>query len=444
MLTKLTGIAEVARLRPNEKFTSLAHLINADMLRMCHNEMDGKKATGVDAVTKEGYNQNLDKNLIDLVFRMKRQAYRPQPVRRTYIQKQGSSQLRPLGIPAYEDKLVQSALSKILVSIYEQEFLDSSFGFRPNRGCHDALKVLGNIIDHRPTNYVVDVDIRAFFDHVDHEWMIKFIEHRIQDPNIIRLIKRFLKAGLMDAGERHETTEGVSQGGQASPVLANIYLHYVMDLWFEKRIRKQCKGSAYMVRYADDAVFCFQFEAEAREFYTALADRLTQFGLEISKEKSKIIAFGQYATKKAKDKDGKSGKPETFDFLGFTHYCSTRQDGSFRVKRKTSNKKYRASLLRVKLWIKENRHFPKKILMDALRRKLLGNYRYYGITDNTRALRSFRQEVRRHLFKFLNRRSQRRSYTWDGFELFLKKYPLPKPKIYVNIFELRTHLSYIM
>jgi len=444
VLTKLTGIAEVARLRPNEKFTSLAHLINADMLRMCHNEMDGKKATGVDAVTKEGYNQNLDKNLIDLVFRMKRQAYRPQPVRRTYIQKQGSSQLRPLGIPAYEDKLVQSALSKILVSIYEQEFLDSSFGFRPNRGCHDALKVLGNIIDHRPTNYVVDVDIRAFFDHVDHEWMIKFIEHRIQDPNIIRLIKRFLKAGLMDAGERHETTEGVSQGGQASPVLANIYLHYVMDLWFEKRIRKQCKGSAYMVRYADDAVFCFQFEAEAREFYTALADRLTQFGLEISKEKSKIIAFGQYATKKAKDKDGKSGKPETFDFLGFTHYCSTRQDGSFRVKRKTSNKKYRASLLRVKLWIKENRHFPKKILMDALRRKLLGNYRYYGITDNTRALRSFRQEVRRHLFKFLNRRSQRRSYTWDGFELFLKKYPLPKPKIYVNIFELRTHLSYIM
>ena len=198
----------------------------------------------------------------------------------------------------------------------------------------------------------------------------------------------------MDAGERHETTEGVSQGGQASPVLANIYLHYVIDLWFEKRIRKQCKGSAYMVRYADDAVFCFQFEAEAREFYVALADRLTQFGLEISKEKSKIIAFGQYATKRAKDKDGKSGKPETFDFLGFTHYCSTRQDGSFHVKRKTSNKKYRASLLRVKLWIKENRHLPKKILMDALRRKLLGNYRYYGITDNTRALSSFRQEVK--------------------------------------------------
>ena len=444
MLTKLTGIAEVARLRPKEKFTSLAHLINADMLRMCHSEMDGKKATGVDAVTKESYNQNLDKNLVDLISRMKRQAYRPQPVRRTYIPKPGSSQLRPLGIPSYEDKLVQSALSKILVSIYEQEFLDSSFGFRPNRGCHDALKVLGNILNHRPINYVVDVDIAGFFDHVDHEWMIKFIEHRIQDPNIIRLIKRFLKAGFMEAGVRHKATEGTSQGGQASPVLANIYLHYVMDLWFEKRIRKQCKGAAYMVRYADDAVFCFQYEAEAREFYEALADRVSQFGLEISKEKSKIIAFGQYATKMAKDKDGNREKPETFDFLGFTHYCSTRQDGSYRVKRKTSNKKYRASLLRVKLWIKENRHYSKRLLMDALKRKLLGYYRYYGITDNTEALRSFRQEVRRYRFKYLNRRSQRRSYTWDGFELFLKKYPLPKPKIYVNIFELRTHLSYIL
>ena len=446
MLTKLAGIAEVAKRRPNEKFTALAHLINVDMLRLCHIEMDGKKATGTDEITKEAYNENLEENLADLVQRMKRQAYHPQPVRRVYIPKPGSDKKRPLGIPSYEDKLVQATLAKILSAIYEPEFLSNSFGFRPNRGCHDAIRELNDVLFFKPINYVADIDIRGFFEHVDHEWMVKFLEHRIQDPNIIRLIKRFLKAGVMENGVRYETLEGTPQGGLFSPILSNIYLHYVIDLWFEKRIRRQSRGEAYMVRYADDNVFCFQNEDEAKAFYKDLIDRLKEFGLEIAEEKSKIITFGRYAGKKDKADDGKGGrgKPETFDFLGFTHYCSTGKNGRFRVKRKTSSKKYRASLLRVKLWIQKNRHRPKDELIETLRRKLRGYYQYYGITDNREMLSNFFDKVKQHLFKNLNRRSQRRSYTWDKFVLFMKKYPLPRPKIYVNLFEKRPGFGSIL
>jgi group II intron reverse transcriptase/maturase len=399
VLTKLAGIAKVARERPQEKFTSLAHLINEEMLTICHAEMDGKKAAGVDAVTKQMYGENLERNLRDLVQRMKRHAYRPQPARRTYIPKPGTSKQRPLGIPAYEDKLVQAALAKILTAIYEQEFLESSFGFRPNRSCHDAIKVLNVILIKRPINYIVDVDIKGFFDHVNHEWMVKFIEHRIKDPNIIRLIKRFLKAGIMEEGIKYETTEGTPQGGLASPVLANIYLHYVIDLWFEKCVRTRCRGAAFMVRYADDNAFCFENEEEADAFYRALPLRLNKFGLEISTEKSKIIAFGRNASKSDDGSNNTTGdgKPETFDFLGFKHYCSKSRNGKFRVKRKTSGKKFRASLLRFKSWIQENRHMLTEELMKKLRRKLQGYYQYYGITDNIAMLRRFLDEVKRHL-----------------------------------------------
>lgn len=298
----------------------------------------------------------------------------------------------------------------------------------------------------RPINYIVDIDIKGFFNHVDHEWMIKFIEHRITDPNIIRLIKRFLKAGIMEEGVKYDTTEGTQQGGSASPVLSNIYLHYVIDLWFEKIVRKRCRGVAYMVRYADDNIFCFKYEEEAKAFYRALPERLGKFGLELSAEKSKIIAFGRNAGKKDGDDSGTSGsgKPETFDFLGFKHYCSKSRKGKFRVKRKTSNKKYRASLHRFKLWLYKNMHTPTEVLMKKLVRKLQGHFQYYGITDNTDMLRKFIDEIKRYLFKSMNRRSQKRSYNWDNYPLLLEKYPLPRPKIHVNIYELKDDIGYIM
>ena len=437
MSTKLEEIAKVAKERPTEKFTSLAHLINEEMIINCHEEMEKGKAVGIDQVTREEYTNNLKENAKDLVTRMKRHAYRPQPVRRVYIPKAGSNERRPLGIPAYEDKLVQTALAKILTAIYEQEFLDSSFGFRPKRSCHDALKALNEILHRRPINYVVDVDIKGFFDNVDHKWMVEFIKHRIKDPNILRLIGRFLKAGVVEAGIKYDTPEGTPQGGPVSPILANIYLHYVIDLWFEKKIRKQYQGAAFMVRYADDNVFCFEYKEEAEEFYKALKERLGQFNLEIAEEKSKIIAFGRNANNNDK------GKPEVFDFLGFTHYCSKSRNGRFRVKRKTSRKKYKASLLKAKEWIRYNRHLPKGILIKKLNRKLQGYYNYYGITDNMPMLAKYVDEVKRILFKYLNRRSQRRSYEWNKFQLFMKKYPLAIPRLKVSIFELKTEIGYI-
>ena len=442
MEMKLIRIAKVAKAQPKERFTSLAHLINENALKQCHLEMSKRKASGIDNVTKEEYELDLDANVRDLVNRMKRQAYKPQPVRRVYIPKTGSNKKRPLGIPTYEDKLVQANLKKILNAIYEQDFLECSFGFRPNRGCHDALKVLNNIVNNPRINYVVDTDIRGFFDNVDHEWMMKFLEHRIADPNILRLITRFLKAGIIEAGIKYDTPGGTPQGGVVSPILANVYLHYVLDLWFEKRIRKMSKGLAYMVRYADDSVFCFEFEEDARAFYTQMIKRLNKFNLEIAEEKTKIINLN-------KREDGNSGKgpnkdTHTFDFLGFTHYPCLSEKGKVQIRRKTSKKKYRASLFRVKEWIKRNRHMPSRDFMAKLNVKLLGYCRYYGVTGNRETVSNFIDEVKRLVYKWLNRRSQRKSFNWEKFNLFLKKFPIPRAKIYVNIFELKAGISYIL
>jgi len=442
METKLARIAAVAKAKPKERFTSLIHLINKEMLIQCHEEMDGKKASGVDDVTKAEYGLKLEENVEDLVARMKRQAYKPQPARREYIPKPGTEKKRPLGIPAYEDKLVQSALAKILNTIYEQDFMECSFGFRPNRGCHDALKLLDKIVNKAQIKYVVDTDIRSFFDNVDHDWMMKFIEHRIEDFNLRRLITRMLKAGIVEAGIKYDTPSGTPQGGVCSPILGNIYLHYVMDLWFEKVVRKHCKGQAYMVRYADDSVFCFQYEEDAQRFYRGLITRLGKFNLEIAEEKTKIIKLNKDNRENDKDDEGK--REESFDFLGFTHYVGKDKNGSKRVKRKTSKKKYKASLLRCKEWMMRNRILPTKQFMKTIKAKIQGHCNYYGITDNRRAVGNFIDEVRSLLFKWLNRRSQKNSFNWSKFVLFLKKYPLPRAKVYVNIFDLGTGKSYLM
>lgn len=388
METKLKRIAEIAKAKPKERFTSLIHLINEKMIIKCHREASKNKATGIDNITKEEYEANLEQSVKELISRMKRQAYKPQSVKRVYIPKVGTSKERPLGIPAYEDKLVQIAIRKILNAIYEQDFLECSFGFRPNRGCHDALKILNNILNMKEINYVVDVDIKGFFDNVDHEWMKKFIEHRVSDPNFIRLITRFLKAGIMEAGISYETYEGTPQGGPSSPILGNIYLHYVIDIWFEKHIRKICRGKAYMIRYADDNVFCFQHEIEAKKFYATLKERLRKFNLEIAENKSKIISLGK--DDNDNDKNGNGGnKSNSFDFLGFTHYGHTDENGRLKVKRKTSKKKYRKSLMKCKTWIKDNKHMPTREFMKKLRIKLNGHIRYYGVTGNRNAVGNF-------------------------------------------------------
>ena len=442
METKLLRIAELAKSDPKMKFTSLAHLLNVQSLIQCHHELPNNKATGVNGTTKEQYAESLEENIMDLTSRLRSKSYRPIPVRRMYIPKLNSNKRRPLGIPEHEDKIVQKGIAKVLNAIYENDFLDCSFGFRPNRNCHDALKILNFYIEKRLVSYVVDVDIKGFFDNVDHKWMMEFLKHRITDPSLLRIISRFLKGGYMEEGRRYKADKGTPQGGVISPILANVYLHYVLDLWFEKVVRKQCEGQAYMVRYADDFVCCFQHKREAIQFYESLKLRLKKFNLEIAEDKTKVIPFGRFAENNAK-RTG-NGKPATFDFLGFTHYCGKSKQGKFRVKRKSSRKKVQGKLKESKEWLKSNRNKNIHLIMERFRRSLVGYYNYYCITDNSRTVNDFKEKIEILLFKWLNRRSQRKSFTWDKFRLFLQMFPLPKPRIRVNIYELRKEISYIL
>jgi RNA-directed DNA polymerase len=442
METKLLRIAELAKSQPKMKFTSLAHLLNEQSLTQCHHGLPNRKATGVNGTTKEQYSENLEENITDFVSRLKSKSYRPVPVRRMYIPKLNSDKKRPLGIPEHEDKIVQKGITKILNTIYENDFLDCSFGFRPNRNCHDALKILNLYIEKRAVSYVVDVDIKGFFDNVEHRWMMEFLKLRIADPNLLRIISRFLKGGYMEEGKKYKTDNGTTQGGVISPILANVYLHYVLDLWFEKVVRKQCKGQAYIVRYADDFVCCFQHKSEAQQFFHSLKLRLKKFNLEIAEDKTKIISFGRFAEHNAKR--DRNSKPDTFDFLGFTHYRGKSKEGKFRVKRKSSRKKVQGKLKETKEWLKINRNKDIHVIMDRFKRSLTGYYNYYCVTDNIQTVNNFKERLENLLFKWLNRRSQRKSFTWDKFNLFLRKYPLPSPRIKVNIYELREEISYIL
>ncbi|MCX7748493.1 MAG: group II intron reverse transcriptase/maturase [Clostridia bacterium] len=432
METKLSRIAEVAKQKPKESFTSLFHLLNYEMLYQCHRELESGKASGIDGVTKNQYTQNLSENLTNLVNRLKTMNYKPQPALRIYIPKGNGKEMRPLGIATYEDKIVQMGLTKVIETIYEQDYLSFSYGFRPKRNCHDALKMLNKTIMEGKINYIVDADIKGFFNNVSHEWTMKFLELRIKDPNIKRLIVRFMKAGMEEKGIFEPTDTGVAQGSCLSPLLANVYLHYVLDLWFEKVIKKNCRGQAVIIRYCDDFVCGFQYKEEAEQFYKALKERLKKFDLEIAEEKTKIIEFGRFAEcdRKKRGED----KPEVFDFLGFTHYCSKSKQGKFRVKRKTSRKKFTAKIKAMKEWVKSvrNEHTIHQIFKRT-KAVLNGHFRYYGITDNYPMLQQFKYEVIKVLFKWLNRRSQRRSFNSEDFKKYLKLNPLPCPRIYVNI-----------
>jgi RNA-directed DNA polymerase len=438
METQFARITAVAKQKPEEKFTSLVHLINEQSLAESHAKLKAGKASGIDKVTKEEYGRNLETNVRNLVERMKTQAYKPQAARRVYIPKPGKAQKRPLGIPSYEDKLVQKAMAPILNAIYEADFLDCSYGFRSERGCHDALKVLGKIIETKPVNYIVEADIKGFFDNVDHDWMMKFLAHRIADNNLLRLIRRFLKAGIMEAGIKYDTPEGTPQGGVISPILANVYLHYALDLWFEKIFTRKSRGKVYLVRYCDDFVVCCQYRQDAEAFMRALKERLGKFNLEIAEDKTRILEFGRFAANSREKKGG--DKPDTFDFLGFTHYCSLSEKGRFRVKRKTSRIKFNAGLKRCKHWLRSNLTLPIKVLMPRLRVKVLGHFRYYGVTDNYSSLSEFSYQVRRQLYWWCNRRSQGKHYNWRKFNLLLKQYQYPAPKVYVNAYDIRPEL----
>ena len=432
METKLERIADKSRNEKRPIFTSLYHLINEELLKKCHRELDGNKAEGIDNVSKKEYAEDLDENIKDLVIRLKNKAYKPAPALRVYIPKD-NGKMRPLGISIYEDKIVQLALKKILEAIYEPKFQDNMYGFRANNSCHKAIKYVHKSISTTRINYIVDADIKGFFDHIDHEWMIKFIEYNIKDPNIIGLIKKYLKAGIMDKGKYVATEEGSAQGNIISPVLANIYMHFVLVLWYKEVIEKRAEGENFLVVYADDFIAGFQYQREAQAYYEALKKRMSKFGLELESSKSKIIKFGKFAEQNRKALG--QGKPETFDFLGFTFYCSRTRQGKPCIKVKTSKKKFKQKAKAMKVWLYENRDTKVSELMGKLRIKLLGHYRYYGISHNSTMIRTFRHRTIEYLFKVLNRRSNRKSYSWEGFNEMLKYYKLPYPKIYFSLFD---------
>lgn len=430
MTTELHRISEIAN--RNVKVQNLAHLIDEASLKQIHRKMDGKKAKGIDKVSKAEYAENLDENIGRLVLRMKRQAYQPQPSRRVYIDKPGSSKKRPLGISCYEDKLVENRVAEILTAIYEPKFHEFSYGFRPGKNCHQAVKKLTECI-RKNVRYVVEADIRSFFDTIDHEWMLRFLEHDIADRKFIDLIRKMLKADVLDGGKVLEHEVGSPQGSAASPSFANIYLHYVLDMWFAIKVKSECRGDAYIIRYCDDFVCCFQYKEDAEKFYQELPKRFAKFGLELADEKTRILEFGRFAVKNRAMRG--EGKPETFDFLGFTFYCSMdTKKRFFRVKVKSCRKKTTAKLRNLNLWLKEHRDWAVKDIIVRVNQSLLGHYHYYGVTDNFTSIAGFQFMVVNLLFKWLNRRSERKSYTWDAFrDGLLKTFPIVKPKIYVNL-----------
>ena len=429
MVEELKGISEQIRRHAGQKAQNLASSINAEVLLAIHKEMDGKKAPGIDSVTKADYSVDIKPKLESLVARMRREAYKPQATRRTYIDKPGSRKKRPLGISCYEDKLVERTVAQLLEIVYEPIFKDFSYGFRPGRNCHQAIKKVISEIQSRKVSYVVEADIRSFFDLLDHEWLVKFLEHDITDRKFIGIIQRQLKAGIMEDGKYLDSEAGTPQGGCASAILANVYLHYVLDLWFDAAVRKgEYRGEAYLTRYADDFVACFQYREDAEKFYDSLGERMAQFSLALAPEKTRILEFGRFAERDRSNRG--QGKPETFSFLGFTFYCSKdRAQSRFRVKVKSDRKKTIAKLKKLNLWLKDHRRMNVKELIDRINRTLRGYYNYYAVTDNLANMATFRYHVVRLLFKWLNRRSQRKSYSWLKFSGLLTRIPIVNPKL---------------
>jgi len=422
----LRGVRQAAKERKREQFTALLHHVNSDLLRDSFYALQRRAAPGVDGMTWQEYEAGLEDRLNDLQGRVHRGAYQAQPSRRVYIPKADGRQ-RPLGIAALEDKIVQQAVVTILNQIYEEDFQGFSYGFRPGRSPHQALDALAVGIHRKRVNWVLDADIRNFYDSLNHEWMLKFLQHRVADHRILRLIRKWLKAGVSEDGLRAETTVGTSQGSVISPLLANIYLHYVFDLWVEAWRKKVATGDVIVVRYADDLVMGFQHRAEAERFLDEFRERLAKFGLELHADKTRLIRFGRFAALNRKERG--QGKPETFTFLGFTHYCGKRwNDGSFLVWRKTAKKRMVARLREIKVVLRLRRHEPIALVGKWLQRVVTGYYQYHALPGNLDRLTVFRYRLRRMWRQVLGRRSQRGPMALEQFHQLYDRW-IPPPRV---------------
>jgi len=402
------------------KLETLMNRVNEETIKAEHRKQESKKAKGIDGVSKAEYGKELDANVADLIARMKKFSYKPKPVRRTYIPKL-NGKLRPLGIPAYEDRLVQGAMAGILNEVYEERFCDTSYGFRPNRSAHDVVRIINDTLMTKKVNYVLEADIKGFFDNVDHDWLMKFLENDIADKNFLRYVKRFLIAGVMEDSKFHESEKGTPQGGLISPVLANVYLHYVLDLWVEKKLKKQLKGEIHYVRYADDFVLMFQYENEASQVMTQLRERLWKFGLEVAEEKTRILPIGRF-----------KGTKEDFDFLGFTFFNTKTRGGKYRIGVRTSKQKLKAKKQAAKAWLKERMHKPIAETMTKINLSIRGHCNYYGVNGNFRKINEFYRYVKYTCYRTLNRRDQKGKMKYDKFN-HIWKYYVKEPHLSVDI-----------
>lgn len=422
----LDRVRHAARQRQKEKFTALLHHVTVGLLRDAFLALKRRAAPGVDGVTWQDYEADLEDNLQDLHARVHRGTYRAQPVRRRFIPKPGTDKQRPLGIAALEDKIVQRAVVVVLNAIYEEDFLGFSYGFRPGRGQHDALDALSVAISGTAVNWILDADIRSFFDRLSQDWLVRFLEHRIGDERIIRLVRRWLKAGVLEEGEWSVSETGTPQGAVASPLLANVYLHYVFDLWAHQWRRREASGNVIFVRYADDIVAGFEHEADARRFWDAMRARFEQFGLELHGEKTRLLEFGRFAAGRRQRRG--LGKPETFTFLGFVFISGKSRRGAFQLKRKTRGDRMRAKLREIKEQLRRHMHKPIPEQGRWLKAVVTGFFAYHAVPTNFRALGAFRNHVMRLWWRTLSRRSQKAGMAWARLKTIAAAW-LPKPRI---------------
>jgi group II intron reverse transcriptase/maturase len=408
----LERVRQAAKEDGKKRFTALLHHVTIPLLASSYNSLKRQAAAGVDGVTWEEYGEGLAGRLANLHGRIHRGAYRAQPSRRVWIPKPDGRQ-RPLGIAALEDKIVQHAVGTVLNQIWEEDFLGFSYGFRVGRSQHDALDALYVGITRKKVDWIIDLDVRSFFDKIGHEWMVQFVEHRIGDKRIVRLIQKWLKAGVMEDGKWFETKEGTPQGSVISPILANLYLHYVLDVWAQAWRKKVARGEMIIVRYADDAVLGFQYREDAERFLEQLRERLQKFDLELHPDKTRLIEFGRYAADRRKQRG--EGKPETFHFLGFTHICGTNTAGRFVVKRKTIGKRLAAKLKDIRQQLRRRMHESIGNTAEWLKAVVRGYFQYHAIPGNEQRLRSFRNDILRMWLWLLRRRSQRSDWSWERF-----------------------------
>jgi RNA-directed DNA polymerase len=432
MTTDLTRFTQWARESPQRQYTALMGMLyDPEGLNASFERQAANKAPGVDGTRKAEYADGAAARLADLSARLRRLGYRPKPVRRVYIPKTSGKGRRALGVPSFEDRIVQDRTSSILQAIWEPAFRDCSYGFRPGRNAHQALKRLAEIIAVKHTQWMVEADIKGFFDHVTHSHLLRFLAHRIADPRFLRIIDRFLKAGVLEDGMFRVSEQGTPQGGLVSPALANIYLHYVLDVWFEKRFAKSCRGKAYLVRYADDFVACFHLEEDAKRFMEELNHRLAEFDLEAEPTKTRLLRFGDQARAQCK-REGLR-RPQTFNFLGLTHFVGCTRSGRFVVGHQTQGERIRKKLKALNVRLAALRAHGGKAMVAYVRRHLQGHIQYFGVSGNSRSLQQYVYQAGRLLFKWLNRRSQRRSVVWDRFNHVVVPH-LPRPRIIHDLY----------